>query len=286
MIIDLLHSLFTKLANMGAQTIPKLENKSDIVLPFNYLDNLPAWRIGITVNTIRLDAPMDVVKLKAALERLFELPGWKKLGGRIRMAKDVCLKHTWNISPTPAHRKSQGNLHHHIPSTFDQDRPAFSWSHEVHPQSIKDHPMGSKLPTASSALHEPRFFEETHKIAEFLYPTKKPLPDEFNDWIKSDRGCLVFHIHSFQDATLLNVAFSHAWVDGMGISSIIQAWAMVLAGREDEVPPLIDTDAISEYLVKQEGSKNSPNNLHLYDIRLKGKVVPSNLYDEDSASIS
>lgn len=68
---------------------PKVESESDLVIPFNYLDNLKAWRIGIMVNTFRFNARMDAGKLKAALEHLFEKDGWKKIGGRIRKAKDV-----------------------------------------------------------------------------------------------------------------------------------------------------------------------------------------------------
>ena len=70
--------------------------KTDIVIPFNFYDNLKAWRIGISVNTFRFNARMDQEKLRAALERLFEMEGWKKLGARIRLTKDVSGVNCWS----------------------------------------------------------------------------------------------------------------------------------------------------------------------------------------------
>jgi hypothetical protein len=63
---------------------------TDVVIPFNYLDNLKAWRIGISVNTFRFNSRLDSDKLKAALERLCEKEGWKKLGARVKKTSDVC----------------------------------------------------------------------------------------------------------------------------------------------------------------------------------------------------
>lgn len=65
--------------------------EADVVVPFNRLDNLKAWRIGISVNTFRFNARLDAEMLKAALEDLFAMDGWKKLGGRIRKSNDVSV---------------------------------------------------------------------------------------------------------------------------------------------------------------------------------------------------
>lgn len=69
------------------QRASKVNN--DLVIPFNYLDNLKAWRIGISVNTFRFNARMDAEKLRAALQHLYEKDGWKKLGARVRKTRDV-----------------------------------------------------------------------------------------------------------------------------------------------------------------------------------------------------
>lgn len=57
------------------------------------------------------------------------------------------------------------------------------------------------------------------------------------DWIYSDRPQLHIHAVQFQDATLLTVTCLHTLMDTVGRSALLQAWAAVLDGREDEVPP-------------------------------------------------
>jgi hypothetical protein len=157
-----------------------------------------------------------------------------------------------------------------LPHQFCDDRPAFVWSHEDHQSSIKDHPIGSRVP-AGSSWTTPQFFEDTHTTTNFLYPVDS-LPTSFQSWIAIDRGCLVFHVHTFDDATLISISFSHAWMDGMAFSNVLHAWALVLAGREAEVPPYIDTDAVSEYLTTVKNNGISPEKHCLYNMRVKGEL--------------
>lgn len=164
--------------------------------------------------------------------------------------------------------KGKGDLEYHLPSRFDNDRPAFEWSHADHQSSIHDHELGSRVP-AGSSWSSPQFFEDTHTTTNFLYPVDT-LPTSFKSWIAGDRGCLAFQVHTFDDATLISISFSHAWMDGMAFSNILHAWSMVLAGREAEVPPYIDTDAVSEYLQSVKHSDITPEKHCLYDIRVRG----------------
>lgn len=55
------------------------------IIPFNFVDNMKGWRMGIAANTFRFNAAMDPQKLRNSLQRLFEMEGWRKLGARIRM---------------------------------------------------------------------------------------------------------------------------------------------------------------------------------------------------------
>ena len=55
------------------------------VIPFNFVDNMKGWRMGIAANTFRFNAAMDAQKLRDSLQRLFEMEGWRKLGARLRM---------------------------------------------------------------------------------------------------------------------------------------------------------------------------------------------------------
>lgn len=55
------------------------------VIPFNFIDNMKGWRMANAASTFRFNAAMDLKKLRAALQTLFEMDGWRKLGARIRM---------------------------------------------------------------------------------------------------------------------------------------------------------------------------------------------------------
>lgn len=78
--------------HLDKQTEKAQSHSDDQVIAFNYLDNLKAWRIGISVNTFRFNARLDSEKLRAALQKLFEKDGWKKLGARVRKTKVVSIQ--------------------------------------------------------------------------------------------------------------------------------------------------------------------------------------------------
>lgn len=57
---------------------------SDTIIPLHYLDDQFVTRAIVLHFTYRFDDVLDPEKLRLALERLMELPGWNKMGGRIR----------------------------------------------------------------------------------------------------------------------------------------------------------------------------------------------------------
>ena len=68
------------------QTTERPRGRDDLkVIPFNFVDNMKGWRVGIAANTFRFNAAMDAQKLRDSLQQLFEMEGWRKLGARIRM---------------------------------------------------------------------------------------------------------------------------------------------------------------------------------------------------------
>lgn len=68
------------------QTTERPRGRDDLkVIPFNFVDNMKGWRMGIAANTFRFNAAMDAQKLRDSLQQLFEMEGWRKLGARIRM---------------------------------------------------------------------------------------------------------------------------------------------------------------------------------------------------------
>ena len=70
----------------ASQAVGPQRGRNDLkIIPFNFVDNMKGWRMGIAANTFRFNAAMDVQKLRDSLQRLFEMEGWRKLGARIRM---------------------------------------------------------------------------------------------------------------------------------------------------------------------------------------------------------
>lgn len=64
-------------------------------------------------------------------------------------------------------------------------------------------------------------------------------PKKLEDWIYNDRPQLDIHIVVTQNATLVKLAWLHTLMDASGRASLLNAWAAVLRGREDQVPPFL-----------------------------------------------
>lgn len=57
---------------------------SDEVVPVHIFDDTSALRPIVLVWLFRFDEVLDPDKLNDALSRLFQMDGWRKLGGRFR----------------------------------------------------------------------------------------------------------------------------------------------------------------------------------------------------------
>lgn len=62
----------------------------DEVRQYNFLDDDPEFRNAVAFMTFRINAVLDAQKLRNALDEVFQLEGWHKLGARIRL--NVSLK--------------------------------------------------------------------------------------------------------------------------------------------------------------------------------------------------
>jgi hypothetical protein len=79
-----------------------IEARRDLeIIPFNFIDNMKGWRMANAASTFRFNAAMDLSKLRAALQALFEMDGWRKLGARIRM----------NVSGLESKARALGTIH-------------------------------------------------------------------------------------------------------------------------------------------------------------------------------
>jgi hypothetical protein len=71
--------LFNK-KSISPPTIP-----TDEIVPMHDGDSLPSLQDVQIEFTCRFNDVLDANKLKKSLERLLEFPGWRKLGGRVRL---------------------------------------------------------------------------------------------------------------------------------------------------------------------------------------------------------
>ncbi|KAE8353390.1 squalene cyclase [Aspergillus coremiiformis] len=211
--------LFSDLLRRRPATVP-----TDRIIPLRFWDDLPYLRAFSHDFTFRFDDVLDVTKLQDSLKRLLEIGDWGQLGARLR----------WN---------DKGKLEYHIPSQYDEKRPAFRFTTTQHVTSINDHSLGARLPRAG----QKQLFRAP-SAAEFGPLVRSAeSPRVLSDWVYSDRPQLHIHVVRFQDATLLTVTYPHTLMDAVGRSAFLQAWTAVLRGREDAVPAFhgFDRDPLS-----------------------------------------
>lgn len=63
-------------------------------------------------------------------------------------------------------------------------------------------------------------------------------PESLQDFLNKDRPILGLRIVTFDDATLVTLSCNHLLLDGLGGKAVLDAWSLVLHGRDDEVPEL------------------------------------------------
>ncbi|ORY11968.1 hypothetical protein BCR34DRAFT_537431 [Clohesyomyces aquaticus] len=191
---------------------------TDEVIPLHHLDDTSVNRAICLYFSMRFDDVLDPDKLVGALEKLLERPGWRKLGARLRLNE---------------HKK----LEYHVPQKYSPARPAVQYTHASHHIPISEHPLGSKMPKATSKLSISGALEP---FRELFWPQSKPL--KLADWLYSDRPQLQLHIVSFSDTTLVTLTWLHTLLDAMGRNMLLRCWSAMLEGREDDIPEFYGYD--------------------------------------------
>lgn len=93
-----------------------------------------------------------------------------------------------------------------------------------------DHPEASKLPTRSDGI---AFFPDP---ADFQSIGVGPgAPTSFEDFFSTDVPQFSLHVATFQDGTLVSLTFIHMTTDLGGLSSVLEAWCSILAGKPEQV---------------------------------------------------
>ncbi|KAH7184773.1 uncharacterized protein B0J16DRAFT_286225 [Fusarium flagelliforme] len=156
--------------------------------------------------------------LRVSLARVIALPGWRKLGGRVRM-------------------NDKGKLEIHVPRIFDSERPAIGFHHDTFDISIDEHALAAKLPKPTP--EQPSIQDQHPEFTTLGVPPGTPRC--LDDYLKSDHPQLTLHVVSFTDATLVSICWPHIAVDGISLGHIGHAWSLSLAGRMSEIPPMLST---------------------------------------------
>ncbi|KAF7546857.1 hypothetical protein G7Z17_g8139 [Cylindrodendrum hubeiense] len=212
----------------STQTPPPAATECDIY-PVHFFDDNETNRKKTMSWTMRFNDILDAEKIHDSLCRLLEIGDWRKLAGHLR--------HTKN-----------GKLEIHTPKEFTPENPAVSYSHDALPDmSISEHPLASKLPKATDGPSIRTFDGHFRELA-----GPPGLAGNVEELISKDAPQMALHITSFSDATLVTISWPHTLMDAIGHQDLLRSWSLVVAGREEEVPPLLG--AVNDVLLEAEQS--------------------------------
>lgn len=100
---------------------------------------------------------------------------------------------------------------------------------------IEDHPVAGQLPVPTDGPSIQPISSIEFRSFVVRWPDH---PSTIEEMIRIDAPQLSLHVSSFNNATLVALTWPHTLMDAMGIQALLHAWSTVLAGREDEVPPV------------------------------------------------
>ncbi len=186
------------------------------VYPVHMFDDDKGPRSIMMQWIFRVDAQLDPSKLRSALTRVLETGDWRKLAGRLR--------HT-----------ETGRLEIHVPRTFTDQDPPFTYSHRDHTtEAFDDDETRRAFPKTASG---PQVYARSPDAdtSVFAPGSPKTLQEHINRGLPQ----LGLHITTFSDATLVELAWPHTVMDGTGQRELLAAWSLALAGRAQEIQPLL-----------------------------------------------
>ncbi|OAA62348.1 alpha-1,2-mannosidase family protein [Cordyceps fumosorosea ARSEF 2679] len=166
----------------------------------------------------RFNDVLDVDKLHLALAQLLEHGDWRKLGGRL-------------------HRTSDGKLELRVPRRFTSEQPAVAFTkQDFSSMSIGEHSLAKHFP-------EPRDVAYSQSIAGDMdfrsLAVPKGFPSNMKQFLATQAPQIALLTTSFKDATLVSVVWPHTLFDGVGLTHLLHAWSLQLAGKDDEIPRVL-----------------------------------------------
>lgn len=132
--------------------------------------------------------------------------------------------------------EDDGRLEIRAPKTYDAKCPAVFFSHDLSSSqiSIEDHHLARDLPKATPEPSVQRGADDFRSFA-----ARPDIPTDVNDMVQQNLPLISLHITSFNDATLVGLAWPHVMMDAFGIKALLSSWSLVLSGEEDKVPAVL-----------------------------------------------
>lgn len=141
----------------------------------------------------------------------------------------------------------------YVPRKFCRDQPAITYTHECLRQvEISHHPVARQLPTRTNGPS----IQPLPNSADFrTLQVRRGFPTSLDASIEARLPPISLHVHSFQDATVVGLAWPHMLMDGVGVASLMRSWSLVMAGEEDQVPVVTGArhDVLSDLPPADEG---------------------------------
>ncbi|KAK7751847.1 hypothetical protein SLS62_006148 [Diatrype stigma] len=104
--------------------------------------------------------------------------------------------------------------------------------------------MASRLPEPTA---RPALVCDAAELADVFRGPESPR--NMDDYLYTDRPQLNVHVVSFSDNTVISMYWPHSLFDAMGMKVMLNAWSLILQGKEDEIRPphAFDSDVLSEF---------------------------------------
>lgn len=138
---------------------------------------------------------------------------------------------------TDCYIQEDGKLEIHVPTEFTAKRPAVRFSHETLDMDISKHALASRLPTPTDGGSVQNGADSFEELA-----APEDAPRSLDDFLTRDVAQLGLHVISFTDATMVSITWPHTMSDALGLQALVTNWSRVLAGKEDEVVPLLGVE--------------------------------------------
>jgi hypothetical protein len=113
--------------------------------------------------------------------------------------------------------------------------------------AVEDHPTASHIPRPPRD-GQPAIVGDPDDLSELVHGPE--VPKRLDDYIYTDRPQLGLHVVSFKNATVVVLHWIHLACDATAKRSVLDAWTLMLQGREDEIPEPLAAD---NYILENVG---------------------------------